>query len=169
LTHSSITRFFRGAKKVEINSKGVALGVTAGEAHPHLLETCLTLLCNKQPNQILGRLSDSNNLLKYAANHFLGHLSGLQSSLMTILEKTLIAQYLLQMFRDDETLDRWAESLESVPAWPLMIEVDHIWALVGDENLRQSLSLEEQALITDTKITKAQKILGLLTKIIARK
>lgn len=169
LTHSSITRFFRSAAKVEINSKGVALGVTADEAHTRLLKTCLKLLCIKEPIQAVGSISTSNKLLKYAANHFLDHLVILQPSQMPIQEKAEIANYMLQVFHDDEVVERWLGSSKSLPMWYSMNEVDHIWALVSDENLRQGFSPENRALITDTNISKAQKILGAVAKYIARK
>lgn len=169
LTHSSIARFFKSAAKVEINSKGIALGVTADEAHIRLLKTCLKLLCAKKPAQTLGQLSDSDKLLKYAANNFLDHLIKLQPNQIPIEEKASIAQYLLQVFGDDEVMNRWLESLETLPQWYSMSEVDHIWALLSDENLKQYLTSDARALITDTKTSRAQKVMGPLVKFMARK
>ncbi len=169
LTHSSIALFFRSAAKVEINSKGVALGVTADEAHTHLLKTCLKLICANVPAPTLGQLSDSDTLLKYAANYFLEHLIILQPNQIPIELKDCIAKNLLQVCRDDGVMNRWFGSLEELPQWWYsMREVDHIWALVNDENLRQNLSPDEQGLFTGTKASKAEIILRPWAKFLAR-
>jgi hypothetical protein len=168
LTHSSITKFFRSAAKVDINTKGIALGVTADVANTRILKACLKLLCTKNRTEALGQFSDSDALLNYAANNVLGHLMKLQPDQMSIDEKTSVAQYLLQVFGDDEAIDRWLTSFESVPVFYSMVEVDQIWTLLSDENVKQNLTPEERALITNTEISKARKILGPLAKFMAR-
>lgn len=168
LTHSSIARFFRSAAKVDINSKGISLGVTADVAHTRIAKTCLKLLCTPKQAQALGKVSDSDTLLKYAANHFLDHIIRLQLDQIPTEEKACIAKYLLQIFSDEEVMDRWFTSLEDLPQLYSMGEVDHVWNLLSDESLNENLTAEERALIADTKASKAQKLLGPLAKFMAR-
>jgi len=96
-------------------------------------------------------------LLRYAANNLLDHLIKLQPNQIPIEGKASIAQYLLQVFGDDEVMNRWLESMETLPQWYSMSEVDHIWSLLSDENLKQYLTPDAQGLITDTKSSRAQK------------
>lgn len=168
LTHSSIARFFRNAAKVDINTKGIALGVTADAAHTRILKTCLRLLCAKEPAQSSCQPPDSDTLLSYAADNFMAHLIKLQPAQIPNEEKAYIARHLLQIFGDDQIIDRWLKSVESLPLLYSMNEVDQVWTFLGDDQLKRNLTTEELALITNTQTSNVRKILGPLARYMAR-
>ena len=83
----------------------LGIGIDVNKAEHHITATCLSILCDTEHESLF----IDNNMLEYAADHFLKHLQNVDRSSLSKKEKEVVIRPLFTIFQSDSIIKRWID------------------------------------------------------------
>ena len=94
----------------------LGIGVDVNKAEHHITATCLSILCDTKHESLFF----DNNILEYAADHFLKHLQNVDRSSLSKKEKEIVVRPLFTIFQSDSVMKRWIDKCSDV--WSTFVQ-----------------------------------------------
>ena len=94
----------------------LGIGIDVNEAEHHITATCLSILCDTEHESLFF----DNDMLEYAADHFLKHLQNVDRSSLGKKEKEIVIRPLFNIFQSDSIMKRWIDKCSDV--WSSFIQ-----------------------------------------------
>ena len=117
-SHASIRDYLvqEGRAKTRKYPVDLGIGIDVNKAEHHITATCLSILCDTEHES----LYFDNNMLEYAADHFLKHLQNVDRSSLSKKEKESVIRPLFTIFQSDSIMKRWINKCSDV--WSSFIQ-----------------------------------------------
>ena len=104
-SHASIRDYLvqEGRAKSRKYPVDLGIGIDVNKAEHHITATCLSILCDTEHESLFS----DNNMVEYAADHFLKHLQNVDRSSLSKEEKETVIRPLYTVFQSKSIMKRW--------------------------------------------------------------